>query len=114
MHQYDTLTEAVEDLKRRGYTLNFNLAETCLECRESEILIHPKDFLIDEAYRFEGETDPGDENIVYAISSPANNMKGILVNAFGTYADSISGEMEKKLRWNISGVDDPGNDVGNL
>ncbi|HXH19327.1 MAG TPA: hypothetical protein VNJ07_09620 [Chitinophagales bacterium] len=96
---YDTLTEAINDLKRQGYTANFNLKDTCLECLENGLYLNPDEFVIDETYRFEGETDPGDEVILYAISSRHHNLKGILVNAFGAYSDPVSSEMVEKLRY---------------
>jgi len=95
---YDTVSEAVADLTQRGYVENFNLKENCLECREHGIYLKPEDFVIDEIHRFEGETDPGDENIVYAISSRRYGLKGILVNAFGTYSDPVSSDIVSKLR----------------
>ena len=55
------------------------------------------EFEIDEVHRFEGETDPGDENIVYAISSTTHQLKGVLVNAYGMYADSTSAQIISKL-----------------
>ncbi|MCD6065153.1 MAG: hypothetical protein K0R82_3064, partial [Flavipsychrobacter sp.] len=30
MHTYDTLSEAVNDLKKRGYTADFNLEPNCI------------------------------------------------------------------------------------
>ena len=53
---------------------------------------------IDEHYRFEGDTDPADETIVYAISSGKYKLKGVLVNAFGVYSDSASNELIEKLK----------------
>ena len=32
MFSYDTLSEATNDLKKRGYALDFNLSENCLIC----------------------------------------------------------------------------------
>ncbi len=101
MKTYDTVTEAVNDLQLRGYTINFNLKPDCVESAEKHISIHPKDFEIDEVYRFEGNSDPGDESIVYAISSVKENVKGILVNAFGTYAETFSSELIAKLSSHI-------------
>ena len=99
MKVYDTVTEAMSDLKKRGYTLNFNLQNNGLLCDEKEIYLHPQDFEVDEVYRFEGNTDPGDENTVYAISSAKHQLKGILVSAYGMYADISSTELLSKLHY---------------
>jgi len=97
MKSYETLSEAVNDLIKRGYTHNFNVKSDCLECVENGIRIHPNDFKIDEVHRFEGPTDPGDENILFALSSSKQNLKGILVSAFGAYSDTASEELIAKL-----------------
>ena len=97
MKTYDTLSEAVNDLVKRGYISNFNIKKDSLTCIENEINLHPDDFEIDEVHRFEGDTDPGDENVLYAISSVKYQMKGLLVNAFGMYSDSFSAELIEKL-----------------
>jgi hypothetical protein len=99
MKAYDTVTEAVSDLQRRGYTYNFNLEKDFLRCKENEIFLHPQEFEVDETYRFEGNSDPGDENAVFAISSSKYNLKGIFVSAFGTYADAVSAELLSKLHY---------------
>ena len=98
MYNYDTVTEAVNDLIKRGYTYNFNLGEDCIECKTHNLKLSPDEFRIDEHYRFEGDTDPADETIVYAISSGKHKLKGILVNAFGVYSDSASNDLVEKLK----------------
>lgn len=98
MKSYDTMTEAVNDLVKRGYEHDFNVEENSLICKQNDHRLSPADFEIDEIHRFEGETDPGDENIVYAISSGKFNLKGILVNAYGMYADSASSELVAYLQ----------------
>lgn len=96
MISYDTVSEAVNDLKKRGFTVDFNLQENCLVCHDGKLDVN--DFEITEVYRFEGDTDPADEAIVYAISS-FNGMKGILVSGYGISAEGMSAEMAKKLSW---------------
>ena len=96
MHVYDTVTAAVNGLRERGYTLDFNQQGICLECNGENF--HPEDFEIAEVYRFEGPTDPADEAVVYAIES-RNGQKGILVDGFGVSADPLSAEMLKKLAY---------------
>ncbi len=82
---YDTLSEAVNDLLERGYTTDFLIREDkeCLLCKNNSLELSPEDFVIDEVYRFEGMTDPGDASIVFAISSPNHNVKGLVINSFG-------------------------------
>lgn len=94
---YDTLSAAVNDLQERGYTDDLSLAEDRVVCNGRSTSLHPDDFHIDEFHRFEGETDPADESIVYAISSEKHGVKGILVNAFGPRANSLTQEMVAKL-----------------
>ena len=97
MKSYDTLSEAIQDLQRRGYTYDFNLKPHCLECVSLKLEIHPEDFYVDEMHRFEGMSSTDDNSILYAISSK-NGIKGTLVDAYGVYAENISEEMRKKLR----------------
>ncbi|MBS1581737.1 MAG: phosphoribosylpyrophosphate synthetase [Bacteroidetes bacterium] len=94
---YDTLSAAVNDLQKRGYTDDLTLADTCVICNGKNTSLHPDDFQIDEFHRFEGDTDPADESIVYAISSLKHDVKGVLVNAFGPRANSLTQEMVAKL-----------------
>lgn len=96
---YDTVSEAINDLKNLGYTIDFSIMaeKECLSCHKTGMELSPDEFEIDQFYRFEGDTDPGDEMIVYAISSKNNDLKGIVVNAYGIYADNISSSVVKKL-----------------
>ncbi len=96
---YDTLVEAINDLKSRGYVEDFNRKENCLECKSNSLNITPKEFVVDEMYRFEGESNPADSSIVYAIVSEKHGLKGVLVDAFGIYADPATSEMIEKLRY---------------
>jgi hypothetical protein len=97
MYTYDTVTAAVSGLKQRGYTKDFNLEENCIVCHEEKY--HPEDFKIVEVYRYEGNSDPADEAVVYVIEGK-NGEKGILVSGYGPSADEMSDEMAKKLTIN--------------
>ena len=98
MYAYDTVTEALGNLWERGYTASFKLHTDCLYCHDNQIRLSPNEFNIDELYRFEGNTDPSDETIIYAISSTNGNIKGTLVNAYGAYGDTASEELVSKLK----------------
>lgn len=97
MKSYDTLSEAINDLQATEYPYDFNLKPECLECASLKIEIHPEDFKVEKTYRFEGMSSTGDNSILYAISSK-DGIKGLLVDAYGVYAENISEAMRKKLR----------------
>jgi hypothetical protein len=86
MYAYDTITEAIADLKKRGYTYDFNILDNRLNCDHLSANYGHDDFEIIEVYRFEGPSDPADEAVIYAIEAPSGAL-GILVNGYGTYAD---------------------------
>ncbi len=94
---YDTLSQAVNDLQARGYTDDLTLNDECVICNGSNTTLQPDDFNIDEFHRFEGESNPSDESIVYAISSAKHGVRGVLVNAFGPGASSLNQAMVAKL-----------------
>ena len=81
-------------MKDRGYTKDFNLRENCMVCDEEKY--HPEDFEIVEVYRYEGDTDPADEAVVYAIESKKGD-RGVLVSGYGISADEMTSELAKKL-----------------
>ena len=81
-------------MKERGYTKDFNLRENCIICDEEKY--HPEDFEIVEVYRYEGDSDPADEAVVYAIESKKGD-RGVLVSGYGISADEMTSELAKKL-----------------
>lgn len=97
MSNYDTVSTTLNSLKARGYTTDFNIAFDKLICAETKACLNPHEFEITEVYRFEGESNPSDEAVVYAVESKDGTMKGAMVNAYGIYADPMSDEMIKKL-----------------
>ena len=100
MNNYETVTEAVSDLMKRGYTENFIREEgtKCLICNSPSICLPPEYYMIDEVHRFEGMTDPADQMIVFAISSEKLSVKGIVVNAYGVYGDSEASKIVQDLK----------------
>lgn len=97
MFAYDTVAEAINGLKQRGYTIDFNLEADCISCSKTPLSLKPSEFEITEVYRFEGDSDPADEAVVYAIES-RHGQRGVLVNGFGISADAVGGEMIEKLK----------------
>ena len=96
---YDTLSQAVEGLKALGYDQDLDLQKEGLSCSALGYEMKPSDFEVDQVHRFEGMTNPADSSVVYAISSEKYDLKGILVDAYGTYAEPPSMEMLQKLKY---------------
>ena len=94
MHAYDTVTAAINGLRSRGYDLDFNISENCLICKDARFAA--EDFEISEVYRFEGDSDPADEAVVYGITSNKGH-SGVLVTGYGASAEGIGAEIAKKL-----------------
>ena len=94
MYYYDSVVHAIEKLKEKGYTQDFNLSENCLICNDRAY--DPDDFEIREVVRFEGISDPGDEAVVYGIES-TNGVKGILVNGYGYSSEPMGEAIARKL-----------------
>jgi len=97
MKSYETLVDALEDLNKRGYTANLTLDGDTINDNDQNVKMQADDFEITEFYRFEGATNPSDMSIIYAIDSAKYNLKGVLVNAYGTYANNSSSAIEAKL-----------------
>lgn len=97
MKPYVTLTETMNELRKQGYTEDFNLKQNCLECRNGNFKIFTDEFKVDKFFRFEGESNPSDSAILYAISSDIHQLKGVLVNAYGIYSEPVTDELLKKL-----------------
>ena len=91
-NKYETLSEALNDLRKRGFTYDFNVDDNCLFCSDNNLKLKPEEFEIVEYHRFEGESDPSDNSIVYAIISNKYNLKGVLVNGYGIYSDKNTDE----------------------
>jgi len=96
MHSYDTITQTIDDLKRRGYTEDFSLNPDCITDPSKKIELHPENFTVEEYYRFEGASNPDDSSVIFAIKSNTG-IKGILVDAYGMYAERLTAEMSQKL-----------------
>jgi hypothetical protein len=96
MHVYDTISEAVDDLTKRGYTHNFKECQGGIECSALNIRLSPDKYKIKEIYRFEGFTDPADQAVVYAVES-SDGIKGTVVNGYGIYSDSTADAIVSQL-----------------
>jgi hypothetical protein len=74
MCHYATVSKALDELNEKGFTYDFNL-------HEEDIVKNPNNYEIKYIYRYEGNSDPGDESIVYGIQY-SSGKKGVFVAGF--------------------------------
>ena len=95
MYQYASPSQAINDLRNRGYDKDFNLEENCLVCNNQKF--KGDEFEVREVYRFEGNSDPADESIVLGIESN-NGLKGVFVSAYGYASGAMDEAIMHKLK----------------
>ena len=94
---YSGMTEAMEGLRSIGFTANFEFLDRTFRDLESGKTFSADQLTIVEHYRFEGASDPEDMSVVYAIES-RDGTRGIIADAFGTYANPDLGAFLNKVR----------------
>jgi hypothetical protein len=82
----NTLTSCVNKVVKDGYTDSFKVTRQGLYSLSKDRHFQPEQVKVVNFYRFEGESDPGDEIIMYVIETH-DGLKGTLIDAYGPYAD---------------------------
>ncbi|MES2239196.1 MAG: hypothetical protein V4497_02945 [Bacteroidota bacterium] len=80
IYHYKTVIKALNELNENGFNYDFNQ-------HEDVILKNPDNFEIKHIYRYEGESNPDDEAIVFGIQSKSGK-KGVYVAGFA--ANSVT------------------------
>lgn len=98
---YKTLAEAVEGLRRRGFTANFELLNKRFRAVDSGQTFTADQLTIVEHHRFEGVSDPDDMSVLYAIEAN-DGTRGTIADAFGPQADPDLGAFLKNVQMHES------------
>jgi len=85
-----TLSCAMEEFRRRGFTDSFKVVNGRLRAVERGATVAADDVVIRDFRRVEGVSDPDDMAIVYAVET-SGGIRGTLTDAFGVYADPAIG-----------------------
>jgi DNA-binding cell septation regulator SpoVG len=79
-YHYASVAVALEELRALGFVIDFNL-------REEDIKKYPENYEIIHIYRYEGDTNPDDEAVVYGIKS-IHGEKGVFVAGYSANSDN--------------------------
>lgn len=93
-HTMTPLAKRTNDLAKEGYTDQFVLVDGGLKSSERQKVYKPEELKILKRWRFEGTSDPGDMDILYAIET-ADGSKGTIIDGYGTYSDAELSEFMK-------------------
>ena len=96
-HVYKTMAEAVDGLQRRGFTRDFAVDKETGQIGAQGETFKSDELTIVEHHRFEGASDPDDSSVVYALEA-SNGLKGVLVDAYGAYANWKTGALLKHTK----------------
>jgi hypothetical protein len=95
-HYRTPMTINTEVLQEKGFNEEFQIAGEGLKALSSGKIYQPQDLKILEHFRYEGITNPDDEAVMYVVETN-DGLKGIIVDAFGIYANSELADFMKKV-----------------
>ncbi len=92
----NTLSSLTTSAVKKGYAENFTVKSGKLHAPAVDKYFGPQEVRIDNFYRFEGASDPGDNAILYCIVTQ-DGVKGMLIDSYGHGSNSAIGEFIKKV-----------------
>lgn len=81
-----SVIEIIESLREEGYINDFSIKNDKLCCDSDGSKYEAADLIIEKTERYEGDSNPSDSAIIYAITAK-DGTKGVLVDSYGAYAD---------------------------
>jgi hypothetical protein len=94
----DTVSDAMRRLQADGYTGNwFATADHQFSCTVTGDVIDPATVEIDHILRFEGQSDPDDMTILYALRGPTG-AKGLYSAPFGANTPADDAEVIARMQ----------------
>jgi hypothetical protein len=94
MKHYESLNDALNDLREKGYTADFARDTVCLYCGELDIRLDPEEFHVDEVYRIDGNAGSGSASLLYAITA-TSGVKGTLTGSDDAYVERLDFDRTK-------------------
>jgi hypothetical protein len=93
-----TLADSVDRLTKAGYADWFKAEDGGLRSATNGCVHSPDEMRVDEFLRFEGETNPDDEAIVFALTCVPHGVKGTYTIPYGTTTPQADAEIVRHLQ----------------
>jgi hypothetical protein len=81
-----SLSSLTNKMVLNGYDDDFKITDNGLKSLRTDKIYQPDQINIINFFRFEGQSDPNDNTIMYVIET-TDGLKGTLIDAYGPYAD---------------------------
>jgi len=85
--EMNTMVSCTNMLDKLGFTTQFKATSEGLKSLTTERLYKSEEVRVVNFYRFEGDTNPSDSAILYAIETTSGE-QGTLTDAYGSYSDT--------------------------
>ncbi len=92
----DSLVTVLAEIENLGFTSQFEVNGKNLVSLKTDKHYLPDQIQIAHFYRFEGESNPEDSSIMYAIET-YDEEKGTLVDGYGTASDPATADFMRKV-----------------
>jgi hypothetical protein len=79
----ESLSSAIARLEARGFRHSLRARRGVLRIVETDETLDPEKLRVDEIVRFEGETDPAEELVLFALRGPDGAPLGTYATMFG-------------------------------
>ena len=93
----ETLAEAIARLEALGFRDSFAPSTGGLRALSAGRLFSPAELMVEEVVRFEGESDPSEQAILFALRSSAGDVRGTFVAGYGALTDPARAEIVRGL-----------------
>ncbi len=91
-----SLSLCLNKMVLEGYVDDFKIADNGLRSLKTEKVYKPEEINVVNFFRFEGQSDPDDNTIMYVIETN-DGLKGTLVDAYGPYSDRKLSEFMQQV-----------------
>ncbi|MEN4762801.1 hypothetical protein ABEG63_20945 [Chryseobacterium sp. C39-AII1] len=93
-----TLSQVMQKLQQRGIHREFRMNESCeMQLENSEKNYKPSDLTILKTYRFEGDSNPADNVVLYVLKDTTGNI-GMIIDSYGAESNYPGEDFDKFLR----------------
>jgi len=88
----ESLVDVLKRLGKQGYV------DDLFSTKDPPRSLSPEEYYIDKVSRVDESSDPQEQVVVYAISSPDCVKKWVAINGFGVYSDPQRDKLISKLK----------------